>query len=78
MPSVNYALIYCTACGERRKIQPEKAYEQHRLGDLVWSRLRALECPLCKGRMAIMPEYGEPLWGVQGLWPMGSDVEWMA
>jgi hypothetical protein len=75
MPSVDFLLVYCTSCGEQRKIKPERAYEQ---GAFEWPQLRALECPLCKGRMKPMPEYGSysTTWP-EGFWPMSSDVRWM-
>jgi hypothetical protein len=80
MPSVNWVLIYCTSCGERRKIAPERVYELRKMGELEWTQPRALECPIptCKGRMLSAPEYGEPLLVAQGFWPMSSDAEWMA
>ncbi len=80
MSVVAYVLIYCTSCGEQRKIAPERACELRKMGELEWAELRTLECPLCKGRMKRMPEYGAPVspWVPQGLWPMSGDVDWMA
>ena len=75
MPAIAYVMIYCTSCGERRKLRPENAYEPGALG---WPRLRALECPICKGQMRRMPEYGESGTLAQGFWPMPSDLEWMS
>lgn len=78
MPALTYVLLFCSSCGEQRKIAPEKAYEPRKMGDLEWAELRALECPVCKGRMKRTPEHGEPSFLPQGFWPMSSDVEWMA
>jgi hypothetical protein len=80
MPSVNYVLVYCQACGERRKIAPERVYELRKLGELEWTQPRALECPIptCKGSMKRAPEYGEPMCIPQGFWPISSDVGWMS
>ncbi len=75
MAAVNYVMIYCTSCGERRKLEPEKAYEP---GALEWPQLRALQCPICKGQMKRMAEYGEPAYCGQTVWPVNADVEWMS
>lgn len=68
MPSINYVLVYCTACGAVRKIAPEKAMELQKLGDFEWPHLRTLKCPIttCTGTMKRAPEYGEPLFPSQG------------
>ena len=79
MPSINYVLVYCQACGERRKLAPERAYIPRKHGDLEWSQFRDdLECPLCKGSMKRAPEYQEPLGIPQGFWPVNTDVQWMS
>jgi formate dehydrogenase maturation protein FdhE len=75
MTAVNYVMVYCTQCGERRKLAPEKAYEP---SAFEWPQLRARQCPICKGPMKRMPEYGEPTCLPQGYLPMSGDVEWMA
>jgi len=80
MPSVNYVLIYCTSCGEPRKIAPERVYELRKMGGLEWAEMRAVKCPIptCTGSMRRAPEYQEPMYSGQAFWPMSGDVEWMA
>ncbi len=74
MPVVSYVMLYCKACGEVRKIAPERVYEN---GALEFPKLRFLACPACQAPMAAMNEYGSPSWPSRGLFPMPASVEWM-
>jgi hypothetical protein len=72
--TTNFVLLYCTSCGEPRKIEPERVYENY-ASDFV--RLRSnLVCPVCQGRMKVAPEYGAPTWTDSTL-RFGSDIAWM-
>ena len=74
MPAITYVMLFCGACGERRKI-----HEPRKHGELEWAEFRHdLECPLCKGQMKRMEEYGAPVFPAQGFWPMSDDIACMA
>lgn len=79
MASIDYVLLFCGNCGERRKIKPENCYELRTFGELgCWAEFRVIECPACKGRMKRAPEYQEPTYHGQAFWPVSNDLKWMS